>query len=208
MATITERRGTALSQLKEMLRERNEHPERKTQIDEEIKQTFEREVAILVLDMCGFSRTTMKFGIIHFLSMIAQMETLAHPAVAANGGLCIKQDADNLFVTFPTPAQAVEAALDILRAFRAADMLLPDDREIYGSIGIGYGSTLVIGDEDLFGNEMNLASKLGEDLADSMEILLTESAATALADSSYRLEPITFNISGLEFNSFKLQHRV
>jgi class 3 adenylate cyclase len=191
--------------LKQLLMERNEFPERKDDIDTRIKQAFEREVAIMILDMCGFSRTVLKYGIIHYLAMIAQMEELATPAIEDNGGTVIKQEADNIFATFPTVEQAVNASLDIFRAFRAADTVLPTDRDIYGSIGIGYGPTLVIDNHDMFGNEMNLASKLGEDLAESMEILLTSSAGEALlAQDKFRCETVEFSISGLELNCYRL----
>jgi class 3 adenylate cyclase len=191
--------------LKQLLMERNEHPERKEEVDSRIKEAFEREVAILVLDMCGFSRTTMKFGIIHFLSMIVQMDEVATPAIKDNGGKVIKQEADNLFAIFPSVEQAVEAALDIFRAFRAVDTVLPDERDIYGSIGIGYGPTLLIGEDDLFGNEMNLCSKLGEDLAERMEILLTSSAGEALPKDKFKCEPVKFNISGVDLDCYRLK---
>jgi hypothetical protein len=40
--------------------------------------------------------------------------------VTGNGGQVIKQEADNLFAIFAQPAHALEAALDIFRAFEAA----------------------------------------------------------------------------------------
>lgn len=195
----------AYATLKRLLNDRNEYADRTQEIDEEIRRHFEQKVAIFVLDMCGFTRTTMRYGIIHYLAMIAQMETLATPAIEDNGGRVIKQEADNLFAVFPNVAQAVEGAWDVLRSFRAADAILPDQRDIYGSIGIGYGSTLIIGDEDLFGNEMNLTCKLGEDLAESMEILLTEGACLSLPEEQYRLSPLHFSISGIELNCYRLE---
>ena len=61
-----------------------------SQIDAAIEQAFVRSVAILVLDMCGFSRITQSHGIIHFLAMIHQMEQAARPAIEGNGGEVIK----------------------------------------------------------------------------------------------------------------------
>lgn len=84
-----------------------------------------RNVAILVLDMCGFSRITQSHGIIHFLAMIHQMEQAARPAIRGNGGEIIKQEADNLFAVFNSPGQALEAALDTLRALQAMNTVLP-----------------------------------------------------------------------------------
>jgi class 3 adenylate cyclase len=190
--------------LQHLLSDRNQYPDRVADIDEVIREAFERRVAILVLDMCGFSRLTVQYGIIHYLAMIHQMEEAARPAVEGNSGVVIKQEADNLFATFDTPTSAVEGALDIFRAFDAVNSVVPPERDIYGSIGIGYGDTLVIDDEDLFGAEMNLASKLGEDLAGKGEILLTESAYNTLAEDLYLCKPLSFQISGMELGCYRI----
>ena len=47
---------------------------------------------------------------------------------------------------------------------------------MYISIGIDYGRLLLIGEVEFFGDPVNTASKLGEDLAARSEILLTQRA--------------------------------
>ena len=184
--------------LRRLLSERNQMPASGTGvIDAAIEQAFVRSVAILVLDMCGFSRITQSHGIIHFLAMIHQMEQAARPAIEGNGGEVIKQEADNLFAVFATPEQALEAALDTLRALSAMNTVLPPERALNVSAGIGFGPTLVIAREDLFGPEMNCACKLGEDIAGPGEILLTEAAHARLPPGRYACEAAPHNISGL-----------
>jgi hypothetical protein len=56
----------------------------------------------------------------------------------------------------------------------------------------------------MFGSEMNLASKLGEDLAESMEILLTQSAFEALPANMYVCEPVIYQLHDMELPSFRL----
>jgi adenylate cyclase len=184
--------------LKQLLAERNQCPERVTEIDAQVHRAFGRKVAILALDMCGFSRLTAQHGIIHFLAMIHQMEQGAVPAVEGNGGKVIKTEADNLFAIFEQPAHALEAALDIFRAFEAINAVVAEERRLRGSIGIGYGEVLVIGEEDVFGPEMNLASKLGEDIAGGMEILLTRAACESLPEGHYELAADSCSISGVD----------
>jgi adenylate cyclase len=191
--------------LKELLSVRNQYPERAEEIDAKIREAFEQRIAILVLDLCGFSRLTAKYGIIRYLAIIHQMDTVARPAVADNGGVVIKQEADNLFAAFDTPADAVEAAVDIFRAFDAVNSALPDERDLAGSIGIGYGDTLVIGGEDMFGGEMNFASKLGEDLAGEGEILITASAYAELDPDRYICVPRSFATSGVDISCYQLE---
>src|SRR5689334_20769157 len=133
--------------LNQLLSERNQNAARAADIDQQIARTFEQRVAILAMDMCGFTSITMAYGIIHFLAMIRQMEEVSTPAITGNGGRVIKQEADDLFAVFSDPAQALEAALDILRGFSAINNVLPPARHLHGSIGIGFGDALVIGDE-------------------------------------------------------------
>ena len=63
--------------LQSLLTQRNQQPEQRAQIDDAITQAFVRPVAMLVLDMCGFSRITASHGIIHFLALIHRMEHAA-----------------------------------------------------------------------------------------------------------------------------------
>src|SRR5690606_22966101 len=89
--------------LRSLLARRNQDGALQAHIDAEIEAAFVRQVAILVLDMCGFTSTTSRHGIIHFLAMVHQMEQAARPAVEANGGEVVKQEADNLFAVFTEP---------------------------------------------------------------------------------------------------------
>jgi len=193
--------------LDRLLSDLNQYPARRAEIETQIREAFERRVAILALDMVGFSRLTIEHGIIHYLAMIHQMAEGATPAVKGNGGKVIKQEADNLIAVFERADQALEAALDIFRAFNAINSVVPADRDIFGSIGIGYGDTLLIDDVDLFGPEMNIACKLGEDLAGKNEILLTPAAFAALPAKRYVFEPVTFSISEMEINCYRYEKR-
>ena len=196
-------KGRAL--LRRLLSIRNQFPERTQEIDQQVRDAFERQVAILVLDMVGFSRLTVQYGIIHYLAMIHQMEEAARPAVIGNGGSVIKQEADNLYAVYEDPAHALESALDIFRAFNAVNNVVPPERDIFGSVGIGYGLSLVIEDEDLFGSEVNFACKLGEDLAGKNEILLTQSAHAALPQDRYACLPVTFEISEMKLDCYRYE---
>ena len=64
-------------------------------------------------------------------------------------------------------------------ALRRANRGRPENERLAFSYGIGYGDVLEI-ERDVFGLEVNLASKLGEDRARRNEALLTPAAAAAL----------------------------
>jgi class 3 adenylate cyclase len=167
---------TAHQQLERLLAARNEHPERLTDIDRQIWEAFGATCAVWILDMCGFSRLTLRYGITHFLAMIHRLHTLVRPIVVGHGGRVVKTEADNVFAVFPDVGAAVRAARDVHEQLGAANVFLPEDWDLHASIGIGYGDVLLIGEHDFFGSEINIASKLGEDVAGPGEVYLTEPA--------------------------------
>lgn len=164
-----------------LLDKRNEHPEQLTDIDREIWDAFGETHAVWVLDMCGFSRLTMRYGITHFLSMIHRLHGIVKPIIARHEGRVVKTEADNVFAVFGPVAAAVAAARDVQEQLATANVFLPEDWDLHASIGVGYGEILMVEDDDFYGNELNLASKLGEDIAESGETLLTEAARERLA---------------------------
>jgi adenylate cyclase len=191
--------------LERLLNEMIEQPERRAELADTIEEIFRQDKAVLVLDMSGFSRTTQRHGIVSFLLMIHQMNLIARPSVEAHGGLLLKAEADNLFCLFDTVLDAVRASQDITEHLNAANLLLPEDRRLYVSIGIGYGDILNIEDEDLFGNEVNLASKLGEDVAGMAEILLTSAARAQLQADEIPIREEVVSISGLDVTYYRIQ---
>src|SRR5947209_1576283 len=193
------------ARIEKFLQERNEHPERAAEIDARIRKVFGETLAVFVMDMSGFSRQTLRYGIIHFLAQIHRMHSIATPVVEGHGGEVIKYEADNIFAVFPEVEQAVEAALELDRALELADTMLPEEYDMHGEFGIGFGEILVMENEDIFGSEVNLASKLGEDLASRGEILLTESAHKRVEQGRHEFERLQMSISGIELVVYKVK---
>ena len=189
-------------ELERLLALRNEHPERLSELDQRIHEKFAETHAVLVLDMCGFSRLTARYGIIHFLSMIHRLHGIVLPIVRANGGTVVKTEADNVFAVFPDVPPAVATAIQIQERLDAANVFLPEDWDLHASLGIGFGELLMIGDEDMYGNEMNIASKLGEDIAGRGEVFLSAAAHARVADGKY--EPRQIPISAMMVTAYKL----
>src|SRR5262245_51692560 len=167
-----------------MLSEMISYPERQAEIVKLIESAFGQQRAVMVLDMSGFSRTTQQHGIITFLLMIHQMQKICRPCVQQNGGIVAKADADNLFCLFDQVRDAVYASREIINRLEVVNMVLPVEKQLYVAFGIGFGSILNLANEDIFGDEMNLACKLGEDIAGKGEILLTSAAKAELAQSA------------------------
>lgn len=192
--------------LEQLLRLRLQYPARAAAIDAQIHAAFGVVRAVVVMDMSGFSRTTLEHGVIHFLAMIQRMNEIARPTIEAHGGLLVKFLADNVFAVFDTVPAALAAACALRDELLAANALLPDAMAMFGKFGIGYGEILLIEDADIFGSEVNLASKLGENLAHANDILLTEAAFAQLSDDyEARLHARAVLISGLKLRYFHLR---
>jgi adenylate cyclase len=195
-------------ELERLLEKRNEHPERLADVDSEIWAAFGETHAVWVLDMCGFSRLTMRYGITHFLSMIHRLHGIVRPIIARKGGCIVKTEADNVFAVFDQVAGALAAARAVQDQLATANAFLPEDWDLHASIGIGFGELLMIEDDDFYGNELNLASKLGEDIAESGETLLTEIAhAQLIAEGpsvKIAFEPRTITVSKMTLTVYAL----
>jgi len=189
--------------LENLLREMIEQPERQAEITQIIDDVFGQDKAVLVLDMSGFCRTAREHSIVLVLSMIYQMQELLKPCVESEGGRLIKAEADNLFCLFDTVIDAVRSCGQMQSSLNAANTRIPEHCRLNVSIGIGYGHILNIEDKDIFGDEVNLASKLGEDVADKGEILLTENAFIQLQEADSFVQEETIEISG-----FSLRYHV
>ena len=184
-----------------------DHPERRGELEERIEDAFVQERAVMVLDMSGFSRTTQALGIVSFLLVIRRFRQLAVPLVSRRGGWVVMTEADNLFCLFESVDQAVAAGHEIVQGLEAANIALAKGEELYVSIGIGWGPVLVIGEHGVMGSEVNLASKLGEDIAGYGEILVTEAARAQLPEDEY-VEERLVAVSGLELRHFAVETRV
>ena len=198
-------RKNTREELNKLLQERNEYPERAQEVDAKIRESFCETHAVMVMDMSGFSRLTIKYGIIHFLAMIHRMNQIVTPAVEEHGGHIVKYQADNAFAIFHDVEPAVEACIDIINRLSAANTMLPEELDMHGKFGISYGEILVIGADDLYGSEVNLASKLGEDLAQRNEILLTDSAFAHVEEGKRAYEKVELSISGLSLVVHKVK---
>jgi adenylate cyclase len=199
-----QRRNTRKA-LEGFLSEMIEHPERRDDLMPQVEEVFGQERAVMVLDMSGFSRTTKTLGVVPFLLMIHQMKLVVRPALKTYGGVLVKAEADNLFCLFETVDRAVAASRATTQRLNVVNLLLPEAKRLYVSIGIGFGRILNIEDEDLFGDQVNLASKLGEDVAGMGEILLTSEAAAMVTDSSVKVTENTVSVSGLTLGFFKVE---
>src|SRR5215204_7524365 len=177
-------------------------------IEATLWKDFGAKFAVFILDMSGFSMLTRKYGIVHYLSMVKRMQLTSEPIVKSYGGSMIKYEADNCFAVFPDPLSAVNAAIAMQHAFTASNLLTADELDIHISCGIDYGKLLIIGNEDCFGDPVNRASKIGEDLANAGEILITRDAMEMIpAEAGIKSRGIDVSISGITIPAFIVEYK-
>ena len=141
-----------------------------------IWERFGAEGAVFISDMASFSSASRKFGVCHFLKLIHRARQIIAPLIAKNNGLLLKCDADNCYAFFRRTDDAIRASFDINEALFRHNDEFGMTEQICLSVGIDHGRVLLVGDIDFFGDPVNTASKLGEDLAIRAETLVTKRA--------------------------------
>ncbi|MBI4676400.1 MAG: adenylate/guanylate cyclase domain-containing protein [Elusimicrobia bacterium] len=183
--------GASRDRLEKLIAERLKPGADKGAVDVRIWQLFGEEWAVMYTDLSGFSRKVVEFGIIHFLQVIAESERIFVPCIDRHDGVLLKVEGDSLMVLFRSPGKAIECAIEMQGAAKAYNEDRPDKEKILLCVGVGFGKVLKIGDHDVFGAEVNAASKLGEDTAKAWEILVTDSAKDVASQlSGISFEPI------------------
>ncbi|HXU69683.1 MAG TPA: adenylate/guanylate cyclase domain-containing protein [Polyangia bacterium] len=177
-------------------------------IDQRIWDLFGDEWAIMFTDLSGFSRQVAAFGIIHFLQVIFEKKRLLLPIVAAHDGILIKVEADSFLIIFKRPESALACAIEMQHACQKLNHRRVPEEKVLLCVGIGFGRILRIGDADVYGQEVNAASKLGEDTAKSDEILVTASVREAVgAPAGLHFEELDESVPGSKLN-FRVKYPI
>lgn len=171
--------------------------------EEDIWKRFGKKCAIMVLDTSGFTINTRETGIINYLSCIIRLREIIGPVLLRHGCTSMRFHSDDVFAEFPGADDALAAACDVHRTVNSSGIEVRSGRGLGVCAGIGYGDVLCSLSEGVFGDQMNLASKLGEDLAQANEILLTKEAYQAIEMESQVIFTLKrASMSGVEFNYY------
>jgi class 3 adenylate cyclase len=180
--------------------------EERVRIGQTLWKEFGHKKAVLVMDMSGFSLLTQKFGIVHYLSMVKRMQITTRPIIEQNGGQVVKFEADNCFAMFDDVLASMRAAVELNVAFDKMNGHTDESFDIRVSIGIDYGAVLLIGGPDYFGDAVNRACKLGEDVAGPGEIYVNQAAFELVpAQAGFHGKPLELSISGVHLKAVMLE---
>lgn len=166
-----------------------------------LRDKYSRPGAVFILDMAEFSLSVRTSGIVEFMAKIRRMHGIVQKHVGKHFGEIVKFEADNAFLFFSgDEITATHNAVKCAVAIR--------DHTITGgmisvSIGICHGDVLFASsagmsmEQDYFGDAVNVASKLGEDLATGNQILVSGQDISVIPEGLETQQQI-FHISGLE----------
>jgi len=153
-------------------------------IDARIWDLFGEEWAIVFTDLAGFSRNVDAFGIIHFLQTIFESERILVPVIDEHDGILLKIEGDSMLIIFRNPLKALKAVAGMQAACNLYNEGRTKAEQVLLCAGVGFGQVLRIGDADVFGKEVNSASKLGEDTAKAGEVLVTQGVVDAVPSTA------------------------
>src|SRR5258708_5104693 len=184
--------------LEKLIAERLEPAANRDSIDRRIWDLFGEGWCVMVTDLAGFSRRVAEFGIIHFLQTIHESERILVPVIEAHDGILLKVDGDTFLVIFRNVDKALHAAIEMQKTTQRYNQGKTKEEHVLLCVGLGFGRVLRIGDADVFGAEVNAASKLGEDLAKAHEILVTKAVKVGAGLPGLEFEEIDQVPAGAE----------
>ncbi len=192
---------TSEERLWALIEERTQPDADVERIDARIWDLFGQDWAVMFTDLAGFSRRASEFGITHFLQVVWEQRKHLDPVIERADGIVVKVEADSQLILFKRAETALACAFEMMAVCAQINRRRREEEQILLCVGIGFGSILRVGDADVFGREVNAASKLGEDTATAGEILVTDAFRLAEAGAlSARYEPIDVEVAGSDLN--------
>lgn len=173
-------------------------------VDAALERLCVRELTVMMCDSAGFSRKTHDYGILQFLAVMTRCYDALVPVVTRHGGSTIAHGADNLLAVFPDPAHGVAAAAAMQRWLAAHNVGRHEREQFNLCVGLHHGKILRLKD-DVFGDKVNVAAKIGEDLASKDEILVTGEAERLLPAGVKRSYARSVALGGKTFELYRVR---
>jgi adenylate cyclase len=117
-----------------------------------------RLAAIFAADVEGYSRL-MDLDEVGTLRTLTAHREVMDKLISEYGGRIANTAGDSVLAEFPSVVDAVQAAVGVQEALRAANETLPEDRQVRFRIGVHVGDVMVK-EGDLFGEGVNIAARL------------------------------------------------
>jgi len=180
------------------------------ELDAEITDRFlgARDVAVLLFGL-HVGQVTERRGIAQAFTLKHTVLELLEPLIEQHGGRSV----EDTFVVFDSPQEAVACALAMTARVRQYNSEVPEEEQLLPKgFGVHLGPMLVAPSTNVhWGDAVSTASKLGEDLAEDYEVLVTDKVWNAIKlfpafqGPSLRATTRELKTSGVVFNAVHLE---
>jgi len=166
--------------LAELLEERQRAGADKEDIDRRILSLFGETWCVVFTGLASSERRSASTAIITFLAHVHELDKICTPIVQKNCGFTLKKTAGSSMIIFRDPKAALRTCIEMQQTLAAHNRHARAEDHLLLGCGLGFGPCIKLGDDDIFGVEVNLAAWLGEAVAGPYEVLLTEAALRAV----------------------------
>jgi class 3 adenylate cyclase len=137
-----------------------------------------QDITFLFTDLKGSTEMYERIGDAKAYYLVRQHFDTLNRVIAQNNGAVVKTIGDAVMATFMNPADAMGAALAMLRDINEFNRGISEDLILKIGIHSGHSIVVTLNDRlDYFGQTVNIAARV-QGLADAGEIYITESAFT------------------------------
>jgi len=173
--------------------------------DQIMNKRFTKKKAVLVIEMYEQAEVAHEHGVLPFIDMVLTMKRHCGMAVKHRHGKCVRsietKIIGQIMALFDRPIDCMRAAIEARYRCR--------DEEFNLSIGAGFSEILDLDACNAFGDAVNMAFKLGEDVAKGGEILITENIKNGLRNERFDFkmdDSRTVELSGIEIKHFNVEY--
>ena len=135
-------------------------------------------LAIMFTDIVGYTERTARQSREENEKLIETHDNLLLPAVKALGGEHVKSIGDALLCVFPSPTNALLAAMAMQDSLYAYNLQTQEENQIHITIGVNIGEVR-LSKGDVFGDAVNLASRV-QSLCPPDEIYFSDAVYMAM----------------------------
>jgi len=170
-------------------------------IDQEISSKYESENIISVMYGVDWEAIIENYDVAHSLRVQKKFLSLLNRVFHSNEGTQMS----HLIFFFDDPVKALEACIEARREIVEVLNANEEDMVPLKGFGLHIGKVLVVeGTDILFGDPINTSSKLGEDIAEDMEINITDTIYNIVKDreTDIQFTAKVKDLSGVHFNYY------
>ncbi len=152
--------------------------------------------AVLAADMVGYTQHMCRdeAGTLSLLKSLRR--DLLYPNTNKHGGRVVKSSGDGVIVEFSSASHAVLCAIELQRSVMSFNENTEESRRVFFRMGVCLGDISVDLDGDIYGNSVNLASRL-EGIAPSGGICLTQAVLDQVRDK-INCDPVSWGLVQLK----------